>query len=280
MTPAARDDPARDTVIVPAGTAAPFVMAFGITLLFAGLVTHVALSIVGLVLACAGAVGWFREVLPIEHREAIAIEPEAVPGVMPRPAVAHLAVGEALHRARLPVEVYPVSAGVKGGIAGGIAMAALALLYGLVGHGSIWYPINLLAAGASASLAASSHDQLLAFNGRGLILAAIIHGIGSVLMGLLYGVLLPMVPRRPILLGGIVAPLMWSGLLRAVLDVVNPTLNQRIDWPWFVASQIAFGVVAGLVVARSERVYTMQHLPFAVRAGIEAPGIPRPGAEE
>jgi cytochrome c oxidase cbb3-type subunit 3 len=40
-----------------------------------------------------------------------------------------------------------------------------------------------------------------------------------------------------------------------------------------MASQIAFGVVAGLVVARHERISTMQYLPFVIRAGIEAPGI-------
>ena len=52
-----------------------------------------------------------------------------------------------LHRARLPLEIYPVSAGVKGGLAGGVAMAVLAMLYGIVsGHG-IWYPINLLSVG-------------------------------------------------------------------------------------------------------------------------------------
>jgi len=42
-----------------------------------------------------------------------------------------------------------------------------------------------------------------------------------------------------------------------------------------VLSQIAFGVVAGLVVVRQQRVRTRQFLPFAVRAGIEAPGIMR-----
>ncbi len=57
------------------------------------------------------------------------------------------------------------------------------------------------------------------------------------------------------------------------LGIINPLLNQRIDWKWFVASQIGFGVVAGLVVVRQEKVRTRQYLPFAVRAGIEAPGI-------
>ena len=86
-----------------------------------------------------------------------------------------------------------------------------------------------------------------------------------------------MFPRRPILLGGILAPLFWSGILYTGLGIIHPTLQARIDWGWFIASQVAFGVVAGWVVARRERISTMQYLPFVVRAGIETPGV---GAEE
>ena len=95
----------------------------------------------------------------------------------------------------------------------------------------------------------------------------------SVLVGLLYGVLLPMFPRRPILLGGVIAPFIWSGLLYATLGVINPLLDERIDWRWFVASQMGFGLAAGLVVVRQTRVRTRQFMPFAMRAGIEIPGI-------
>ncbi len=35
---------------------------------------------------------------------------------------------------------------MKGGLAGSIAMAVLACAYGVLKVGSIWYPINLLAA--------------------------------------------------------------------------------------------------------------------------------------
>jgi hypothetical protein len=49
-------------------------------------------------------------------------------------------------------------------------------------------------------------------------------------------------------------------------------LNQRIDWLWFVISQIGFGIVAGFVVSKQARVRTWQYLPLAVRAGIEAAG--------
>ena len=81
-----------------------------------------------------------------------------------------------------------------------------------------------------------------------------------------------MFPRRPILLGGVIAPVLWSGLIHSVLEFLNPVLNHRIDWPWFVVSQVGFGIVAGIVVSRQQRVRTWQHLPFAIRAGIEAPG--------
>jgi hypothetical protein len=81
-----------------------------------------------------------------------------------------------------------------------------------------------------------------------------------------------MFPRRPILLGGLIAPVLWSGLLHSALDAIDPVLNRRIDWPWFVLSQIGFGIVAGIVVSRQARVRTWQYLPFAVRAGIESPG--------
>ena len=93
------------------------------------------------------------------------------------------------------------------------------------------------------------------------------------LTGLLYAVILPMLPRRHMVWGGVVAPLLWTGLIWAVLGVVNPALNARIDWPWFIASQIAFGLVAGLVISRAVPVATMQTWPLAARAGVEVTGM-------
>jgi len=62
---------------------------------------------------------------------------------------------------------------------------------------------------------------------------------------------------------------MWTGLIAATLGIINPALNERIEWSWFTASQVAFGVVAGLVVARSARIATFQHAPFRERARLE-----------
>jgi hypothetical protein len=66
-----------------------------------------------------------------------------------------------------------------------------------------------------------------------------------------------------------VAPLLWTAIIWASLGIVNPALNDRIHWGWFVASQIGFGLVAGIVISRTERIRTMQALPIVVRAGIE-----------
>ena len=53
-------DPRDDYVELPAPTAWPMVAALGITLGFAGLVTNGMVTIVGVVLTIAGAVGWWR----------------------------------------------------------------------------------------------------------------------------------------------------------------------------------------------------------------------------
>jgi hypothetical protein len=112
------------------------------------------------------------------------------------------------------------------------------------------------------------------------LLATFIHLAGSALIGLLYGISLPMLPRRPILFGGILAPVFWTGFLHAGMEIINPALEARIDWPWFLVCQVAFGVVAGLVVKRRNRIFTMQHLSFAIRAGIEAPGLMKERGKE
>jgi len=258
---------------LPAPTAWPVVLAFGVALLFAGLLTSASVSALGAVLSVAGCVGWFRQVLPHEQHETVRATPELTPIVTKRRKVAHIEIAPDIHRARIPIEIYPVSAGVKGGLAGSVAMALLAALYGVVTHGSLWYPINLLAAVVYAEPFRLSMRQLTSFHLELLLVAAAVHLLTSVLVGLLYGVMLPMFPRRPILLGGFLAPIMWTGLLYTSLGIINPLLKQRIDWTWFVASQIGFGIVAGLVVLRQERVRTRQYLPFPVLAGIEAPGI-------
>ena len=273
-----------DNVSLPAPTAWPFITAAGLTLLAAGLVTQAVMSVVGLILAIRGAVGWFRDVLPVEEDDLVRVRPleQRARPITPVPrAVQQLRPGVADHRVRIPAEIHPYSSGIKGGIAGGIAMAIVACAYGVITHRSIWYPINLLAAAAMPSLAQADLAQLTAFNGTGFIVALISHGILSILVGLLFAVLLPMLPsRRADFWGSLISPLLWSALIWATLRLINPALNARIDWIWFVASQIAFGMTTGYVVHRSKMVETMQTWPLAARAGIEAPGVMSERREE
>jgi hypothetical protein len=273
MTDVSKSPNPRSVIASPAPTGMPLLAAAGIALAFTGLVTSLIVTVVGVILAVTGFTGWFREVLPREHREEVPVK-EPVEEILPeRVAVTHLQVGEQGHRARLPLQVHPYSAGIKGGIAGGVVMAAIAVVHGIVLHGSPWYTINLLAAAGMASLAAASAATLAAFSLKAFLVALMIHAVASLLVGLLYGVLLPMLPRYPILLGGIVAPLLWSGLLWSSMNVIDPLFNQRVEWRWFALGQIAFGITAGIVVGRTEKIRTLQHLPFALRSGIEAPGL-------
>ena len=257
---------------VPAPTAWPLVLAFGCCLLFAGLVTSVSVSFLGAVLSLAGCVGWFREVFPREHEEAVPVIPDDIRITTERRAVERVPVAD-YQRAWLPVHTYPISAGVKGGVAGSIAMAVLACAYGVLKAGSIWYPINLLAAGVYAQSLKLGPAKLYSFHADSFAIALVLHAVVSTLVGLLYGAMLPMFPRRPIVLGGLIAPVLWSGLIYTMLGLLNPLLASRIDWPWFIASQVAFGMVAGLVVVRQSRMLTQENLTFAMRAGIEAPGM-------
>jgi hypothetical protein len=258
---------------VPAPTAWPLVLAFGFTLMFAGLLTSASVTVLGAVLAVAGCVGWFREVLPHEHEVIAPVVPEEIRIATERRVVERLPVAADQVRAWLPVHTYPVSAGVKGGLAGSVAMAVLACAYGVLKAGSVWYPINLLAASVYAQSLKLGTAQLNSFHADSFAIALVLHGLVSTLVGLLYGAMLPMFARRPIVLGGLIAPVLWSGLLYTMLGLLNPMLASHIDWFWFMASQIAFGLVAGLVVVRQERVTTRENLPFAMRAGIEAPGM-------
>ena len=261
-----------NAVVVPAPTAWPFVFALGAALIFAGLLTSASISVLGAVLYLAGALGWFRQVLPHEQHELIPVVPVVEREAVPAQEVMRLGVAPG-QRAWLPLKIYPVSAGVKGGMAGAVAMALLAIVYGLISHGSIWYPINLLAGSLYEQSYMPSVEEMLHFHVGWFFFGLALHVTVSLLVGLLYGAMLPMLSNRPIVLGGIVAPLLWTGLVYHVLGLVNPLLDELINWYWFAASQVAFGVVAGLVVVRHHKVWTSQNLPFAVRAGIEAPGI-------
>ena len=266
---------------MPAPTPWPLVLALGVCLVFVGLMSSLYISIGGAVVLLVAAVGWWRDVLPHEHHELVAVVREAAPLAVPAAIpVAQLRVGRQSARVRVPVENKPWLAGLKGGVVGAVAMAGVAIFFGVVIRGSIWYPINLLAAAAVPSLANASIEQLKEFSTVGIILGTIIHVSTSLLVGVLYAVMLPMFPRKAFWWAGVSAPILWSGLIASVLTLVNPALSARIDWRWFVASQLAFGLTGGYVIARAQHIEDRENWPLAVRAGIDAPGVELSGEDK
>ena len=261
---------------LPAPTAWPMVLALGVALLFTSMVTNIAIGILGLVLVLMGAVGWFRDVLPHDAHQNVPVLAEEIHISSTRTMQERLPTSD-MHRKMLPVQTFNIMTGVKGGLAGGAAMTIPAALYGLLKYHSIWYAMNLLAAGGFVHWAGASNAFLSEFHLQGLLAALAIHTVTSVLVGLLYGAVLPMFPRLPILTAGVLVPLFFTGLLYSALGIVSPILNERIDWFWFVASQIAFGLICGFVVNLHERVRTPQFraLPFALRAGIHGDALER-----
>jgi len=258
---------------MPAPTFWPMVFAFGIALLMAGIVTHWAVSIVGFLIAARAAAGWWKTVIPHEHHEAVVIETERRPAPIRVGArsVVRLKLGEGGHRVRVPEEIHPYSAGFWGGLAGGAVMAALACLYGLVAYHSIWYPINLLSGVVIPDLGSETVEQLRKFNGLAFAAALVGHGAISILVGVLYAVMMPMFPKYAPFWAGVLMPVFWSGLVATSLNFINPALNSRISWPWFVVCQLGFGVVGGYVIARSTSIRTMQTWSLAERAFLETP---------
>lgn len=243
-------------VELPRPTAAPLALAVGITLLATGVATSLAMSAVGLVV-CAAALGaWVRDLLP--HRGHV-LEPLAPPEHRPRTVAARvgqvpkLRAGMPGYRLRLPVKVHPISAGIKGGLVGGLVMPVPALLYGVLsGHG-IWYPVNLLAGMVLPGLDQMTVEQLDQFHPLVFILAASIHLTVSLLFGLMLGVLLPTLPDFPkaVSWGALLMPSLWTGASFLALSFVSPVTRTRVVWPWFVLSQFCFGLVAAVVFMRA-----------------------------
>jgi hypothetical protein len=260
------------SIHLPAPTAWPFLMALGVTLVFASLVTAPGLGILGAILTLIAIAGWFRQVLPHEAHEEVPVTDEVIVIVPSPERVARIEVDET-HRAQLPLETFPISSGIIGGIAGGIAMVIPAEIYGLIRFHSLWYVVNLLGGAGVGEWINPTMDQMVHFKLSAFITANIIQGATTLLVGLLYGAMLPIWPKHPMLLGGIIAPAAWTGLLHSVIGIVNPFLATHIDWWSFAAAQVIFGLVAGYVVTRHGKIKRLQQVPLAVRLGVETPGL-------
>ena len=261
-----------NAIHLPAPTQWPLMLAVGLTLTIAGLVTNKMISALGVVMAVAGVVGWFRQVLPHEAHESLPVSEEEIAIEREGRRVTRVVhVHPVVARGMLPVVTYPISSGIKGGFAGGTVMIVLAEIYGIVRFHSIWYVVNLLGGAGVAGWSAPSEHELASFHLAPFLIAIVIHTASSFLVGLLYGALLPILPRHPIVLGGLIAPALWTGLLHSTLGLLNPYFDDHINWYWFALSQVGFGLVAGWVVARQGRLKSLQGVPLSMRLGVERP---------
>ena len=278
----AGEQTSKSHIELPAPTFWPMVFSFGLTLIGAGLVTHWVISATGLIIFARAAYGWWVNVIPHEEHEEVPINVKLRPApiMVEARSVVRLSPGEEHHRKMVPESVHPYSSGVWGGLAGGAAMAALACLYGLVAEHSIWYPVNLLSGVVIPGMGTASLEQLRQFHLAPFLAATAGHGTISILVGIVYAVMLPMFPKYAPFWAGILMPLFWSGLVATMLNVINPAMNERISWPWFVACQLGFGLVGGFVIARSTSIKTMQSWSLSDRLFVEAPGMRGHGGKQ
>jgi hypothetical protein len=243
---------------MPRPTAGPMIMSVGIALVCAGAALGVALSVAGAFLLITGLTMWIRDLMPgrghfHEQRVPPTKRPRRLAAAMG--TVEQMQAGMPGYRMRLPLHVHPISAGIRGGLCGGLLMPVPAVIWGILsGHG-IWYPVNLLAGVVAAGLGQRPIADLEKFHMSLFMVGLVLHGVMSLVIGLMYGVLLPMLPANrsgQIIWGGVLLPLLWTGASYGLMGVVNPLLQERVAWIWFVASQFVFGIVAALVVIRSE----------------------------
>jgi len=237
---------------MPRPTVAPLAVALGTTLLLAGLALGTALSVVGALILIFGIGGWVASLLPGQGHLHEPVAEDLLPVAARLGTVERLEAGMPGYRMRLPEKVHPISAGVEGGLLGGLVMPVPALGYALLsGHG-IWYPLNLLAGTALPGVGRMSLAELQQFHLSLFVVGVVAHVTMSAVLGLLYGVLLPTLPPipKPLAWGGVLMPLLWTAVSYSFMAVVNPALNKGVDWPWFIASQFIFGIVAALVVMR------------------------------
>jgi uncharacterized membrane protein YagU involved in acid resistance len=246
------------TVEVPKPTIWPMVLSLGVALLAAGVATSPAFLVLGGLVFVAGLAGWVRGLLHGRgHTEELMTAPAPNPVVGRPGGVEQLHPGMPGYRFRLPVKIHPISAGVKGGLAGGLVMLLPAFAWAILSGHSVWLPVNLLAGTLLPGVDAASVAELDQFRPTLLLIGVVIHAAISLVVGLLYGVLLPTLPKGVVwqmVCGGLVVPLLWTGLSYGLMGVVNPLLRAHVDWVWYAVSQFVFGQVAAVVVVRSEQV--------------------------
>jgi len=154
----------------------------------------------------------------------------------------------------VPSRVYPYRAGLSGGALGGLAMTAVAMVYGSVNGRGIWLPINLIGATLVRDLQAAPLEALAQFNPAALLAGLVLHAALSIGLGLVFALLLPTLPGSPVFWSLTVGSLLWwlAGVL--TLPLFNPIMSLAVDVPAFLVAHLAYGLMLGGWIARTPKI--------------------------
>ena len=153
----------------------------------------------------------------------------------------------------VPALVYPYTAGLVGGALGGLAMVAVALIYGVL-TGRLWLPVNLIGATLIRDLQNAPLAALEQFNAGALFAGMLLHAAISVGLGFVFALLLPALPGPPIVWSLTVGTLLWGLASLITLPLLNPAMNKYVDVASFFGAHLVYGVVLGWWVARTPKI--------------------------
>ena len=170
-----------------------------------------------------------------------------------------------------PPDVYPYQAGIIGGFVGGVAMAIVGTIAGIVIGRGIWYPVNLLAAAAIPSFQTMTPEQLSQFSLSGLFVGSVIHFTTAIAIGLIFGLLLPMFPGHPVIWSIIAGSILWVFADIILLPVLNPTMAGLVNVPSFIIAHLAYTIALGATVSSYQKIPVHLARPteiYPLRAGV------------
>jgi hypothetical protein len=170
-----------------------------------------------------------------------------------------------------PPDIYPYHAGIVGGFIGGVGMALVGTIAGIIIGRGPWYPVNLLAAAAIPTFQTMSPEQLSQFSLPGLFVGTVLHFTISIAIGLLFSFLLPMFPGPPVGWSIIAGGILWGFADIVLLPLLNPRMAELVDVPSFIIAHFAYTVLLGVVVSQYKKIPIQSAWPseiYPYRAGI------------
>ena len=157
--------------------------------------------------------------------------------------------------------VYSLKTGAIGGLIGGLCMAVVAMLTGVLMGQGIWYPLNLVGATLVRSLQSAPAAELMQFDLIVLVAGFIVHFISSIGLGVAIVAILPTLPGRPLVWSAVVGLALWAIAQFAVLPIINPLMAEGLNVPSFIIAHLAYSIAVGLYFEQQEPVNVNEDTP-------------------